>query len=122
MDNLNDKQLRFINAYFKYNNIKDICNSLNITRPTYYKYMSDTDIKDAIIKQRLDIMQSAVNNLQTNLMLCSDELIKIVKSDETTPQTKINAINCIFNNCYKLTEQVDIINKINDLEQRLSEQ
>lgn len=121
MDNLDDKQLKFINAYFKYNDIKDVCKSLNITRPTYYKYLKDDAIKDAITNQRIEIMQGATKNLQINLSLCSDELIKIVKSDETPPQIKINAINSVFNNCNKLTEQLDIISEIESIKEKLED-
>lgn len=60
--------------------------------------------------------------LQNNLKTCSDELIKIIKDDKTQPQIKINAINSVFNNCNKLTEQVDIIAKMDKIEQRLAEQ
>lgn len=121
MDNLDDKQLKFINAYFKYNDIKDVCKSLNITRPTYYKYLKDDAIKDAITNQRIEIMQGATKNLQINLSLCSDELIKIIKSDETPPQIKINAINSVFNNCNKLTEQLDIISEIESIKEKLED-
>lgn len=121
MDNLDDKQLKFINAYFKYNDIKDVCKSLNISRPTYYKYLKDDDIKDAITTQRLEIMQGATKNLQINLGLCSDELIKIIRSDATPPQIKINAINSVFNNCSKLTEQLDIISEIESIKEKLED-
>lgn len=121
MDNLDDKQLKFINAYFKYNYIKDICNNLKITRPTYYKYLKDDAIKNAIANQRIEIMQGATKNLQVNLSLCSDELIKIIKSDETPPQIKINAINSVFNNCNKLTEQLDIISEIESIKEKLED-
>lgn len=121
MDNLDDKQLKFINAYFKHNDIKDVCKSLNITRPTYYKYLKDDTIKDAITTQRIEIMQGATKNLQINLGLCSDELIKIIRSDETPPQIKINAINSVFNNCSKLTEQLDIISEIESIKEKLED-
>lgn len=122
MDNLDDKKLKFINAYFKYQNVNDICKALKITRQTYYNYYNDYEIKDAINKQRLEILQGITLNLQTNLKLCSDELIKMIKSDDIPQQTKLNAINSVFNNCNKLTEQVDILNEIQTIEQRLSEQ
>jgi ACT domain-containing protein len=119
MDSLDDKQLKFINAYFKYNSINEVCKDLKITRPTYYKYLNDTNVNDAIVKQRLEIMQGATRHLQTNLGLCSDELIKIIKSDKTPPQVKINAINSVFTNCNKLTEQIDIITELDNIEQKL---
>lgn len=122
MDNLNDKQLAFIDAYLSENDINKVCKKLNITRPTYYKYLNDDAIKQEISKIRLATIENTARFLQDNLSLCSQELVKIIKSEDATPQIKINAINSIFNNCNKLTEQVDIINKLENIEQRLQEQ
>ena len=121
-DRLNDKQLAFIDAYLSENDINKVCKKLNITRPTYYKYLNDDAVKQEISKIRLANIENTARYLQDSLSLCSQELVKIIKSDDVSPQIKINAINSIFNNCNKLTEQVDIINKLENIEQRLSEQ
>lgn len=121
-DRLNDKQLAFIDAYLSENDINKVCKKLNITRPTYYKYLNDDAVKQEISKIRLANIENTARYLQDSLSLCSQELVKIIKSDDVSPQIKINAINSIFNNCNKLTEQVDIISKLDNIEQRLSEQ
>lgn len=122
MQDLSDKQLAFIDAYLSEQDINKVCKKLNITRPTYYKYLNDDAVKQEISKIRLATIENTARYLQDNLSLCSQELVKIIKSDEIAPQIKINAINSIFNNCNKLTEQVDIISKLESIEQRLSEQ
>ena len=119
---LNDKQLAFIDAYLSEQDINKVCKKLNITRPTYYKYLNDDAVKQEISKIRLATIENTARYLQDSLSLCSQELVKIIKSDEIAPQIKINAINSIFNNCSKLTEQVDIINELNRINQRLQEQ
>ena len=122
MQELSDKQLAFIDAYLSEQDINKVCKKLNITRPTYYKYLNDDAVKQEINKIRLEVIENTTRYLQDSLKLCSQELVKIVKSEDATPQIKINAINSIFSNCNKLTEQVDILSKVNDLEQRLLEQ
>ena len=122
MQDLTDKQLAFIDAYLSEQDINKVCKKLNITRPTYYKYLNDDAVKQEINKIRLEVIENTTRYLQDSLKLCSQELVKIVKSEDATPQIKINAINSIFSNCNKLTEQVDILSKVNDLEQRLLEQ
>lgn len=122
MQDLSDKQLAFIDAYLSESDINKVCKKLNITRPTYYKYLNDDVIKQEISKIRLETIEKTTRYLQDNLSLCSQELVNIIKSKEIAPQIKINAINSIFNNCSKLTEQVDIISKLENIEQRLSEQ
>lgn len=122
MDNLDEKQVNFIDAYISEQDINKVCKKLNITRPTYYKYLNDDAVKQEIHKIRVENLENTTRYLQDNLRLCSQKLIDIITSDDLTPQIKINAINSVFSNCNKLTEQIDIINKVNELEQRLQEQ
>ena len=122
MQDLTDKQLAFIDAYISESDINKVCKKLNITRPTYYKYLNDDAVRQEINKIRFTSIENTTRFLQDNLSLGSQELVRIIKSEDTPPQTKINAINSLFNNCNKLTEQVDIINKLENIEQRLSEQ
>ena len=117
---LNDKQLAFIDAYISEQDINKVCKKLDITRPTYYKYLNDDAVKQELYKIRLETIENTTRFLQDNLRLCSLELINIIKSEDTAPQIKINAINSVFSNCSKLTEQVDILSKLSDIEQRLS--
>ncbi len=122
MQDLTDKQLAFIDAYLSEQDINKVCKKLNITRPTYYKYLNDDAVKQEISRIRLATIENTARYLQDNLSLCSQELVSIIKSKDTAPQIKINAINSIFNNCNKLTEQVDIINELDRINQRLQEQ
>lgn len=122
MDSLNDKQIAFIDAYLSEQDINKVCKKLDITRPTYYKYLNDDAVKQEIYKIRLETLENTTRYLQDNLRLCSQKLIDIITSDDTAPQIKINAINSVFSNCNKLTEQVDILSKVKEIEQRLSEQ
>ena len=119
---LTDKQLKFIDLYFKLNDIQQICKQLNIKRATYYSYLNNELVKAEIDKIRAELLNNTTTYLQNNLKTCSDELMQIIKNKETQPQVKISAINSVFNNCNKLTEQVDIISKIDAIEQKLSEQ
>ena len=119
---LTDKQLKFIDLYFKLNDIQQICKELNIKRATYYSYLNNELVKAEIDKIRAELLNNTTTYLQNNLKTCSDELMQIIKNKETQPQVKISAINSVFNNCNKLTEQVDIISKIDAIEQKLSEQ
>lgn len=119
--NLSDKQLKFIDVYFKEQNISKICKKLDITRATYYNYLNDDAVKTEINNIRCNMLSDTAHYLQECLNECSKELMNIIKNKDTAPQIKINAINSIFNNCSKLTEQVDILTKINDIEQRLKD-
>ena len=118
---LSEKQLNFIDAYISEQDINKVCQKLDITRPTYYKYLNDDAIKQEITKIRIASLEETTRYMQNNLQECSKMLMDIVKSPNTSPQIKINAINSIFNNCNRLTEQVDILSKLEDVERRLAE-
>lgn len=116
IDNLNNNEIKFIDEYIKCDNIADICNNCKISKQTYYNYINKPQIKKILNQMRVEVLQNTTKKLQSNLQLCSDELIKIIKDEKTAPQVKINAINSVFNYCSKLTEQVDVLNKINEIE------
>lgn len=120
MDNLDPKYVKFINAYLKCTDAKSVCKECNITINTYYSYMKNKDIKREINKQLSQILKDTTRYLQSNLNKCSSELMDIVNGKEIPPQTKINAINSIFNITIKLTEQTDIMDRLNDLEDRFN--
>lgn len=123
MDNkLSDKQLKFIDAYFQEQSINDVCKKLDITRATYYNYLKDDAVKQEISNNRYNLLSTTTDYLQSSLNECSKILMDIIKSEDTSPQIKINAINSIFNNCNKLTEQLDLIDKVNMLEDKLKQQ
>ena len=122
MDELTDKQSKFIDTYLTSKSITETCKKLNMTRATAYKYLKEDKVKAEIDKRRGELISDTTLYLQDSLQECSKMLMDIVKSPNTSPQVKINAINSIFNNCNKLTETNDILTKIADIEQRLAEQ
>ena len=119
---LSDKQIKFIDLYFNDYTIQNICKKLDISRQTYYNYLKDESIKQTIREIRTEILTDTSKHLQSNLKLCSNELINIIKNKEVAPQIKINAINSVFNNYNKLAEIVDITERLNNIEQVLSSQ
>lgn len=122
MDELNDKQSKFIDTYFSSKNMTDTCKKLKISRNTAYNYLKDENVKAEINKRRGELIGDTTLYLQDKLKECSQALMDIVRSTTASPQVKINAINSIFSNCNKLTETNDILTKLAEIEERLAEQ
>lgn len=122
MEDLTEKQIQFIDSYLSNKNITETCKKLNISRNTAYNYLKNDRVKAEITKRRNEVINDTTFYLQDNLKECSKILMEIIKSPNTTPQIKINAINSIFSNSYKLTETNDILTKIADIEEQLSKQ
>ena len=119
---LTDKQIQFIDTYLSSKNMTETCKKLDISRNTAYNYLKDTKVKAELDKRRGELISDTTLYLQDSLKECSKMLMDIVKSPNTSPQVKINAINSIFNNCNKLTETNDIMTKLAEIEQRLADQ
>lgn len=120
---LTDKQLKFIDAYLTSKNIKEVCDKLKISRSNaYQQYLSDPVIKEEISRRRNEILNDTTLYLQDKLQECSKVLMDIVKNKDTAPQVKINAVNSIFNNYIKLAETTDILNRLEELEQKVLSQ
>ena len=121
-DELNDKQTKFIDTYLNSKSITETCKKLNITRSTAYRYLKEDSVKAEIDKRRSLLINDTTLFLLDSLQECSKQLMEIIKSPNTSPQVKINAINSVFSNCNKLTETNDILIKLADIEERLAEQ
>lgn len=122
MSDLTDKEIKFIDAYLSNKNMTNTCKALKISRNTGYTYYNDARIRAEIDKRKLNILSDTTIYLQSSLEECSKILMDIINSPNTSPQVKINAINSIFNNCNKLTEQSDILNRLSRIEEQLQEQ
>ena len=66
------------------------------------------------------MLKDTTRYLQNNLNNCCNELMNIVNSKDIQPQIKINAINSVFNITLKLTEQTDILDRLNELEDKIN--
>lgn len=122
MDELTDKQNKFIDTYLSSKSITDTCKKLKITRATAYRYLKEENVRVELDKRRSELVNNTTLYLQDKLKECSQALMDIVRSTTATPQVKINAINSIFNNCNKLTETNDILTKLTEIEERLAQQ
>lgn len=118
MDNLEPKQVKFIDAYFRCTDVKSVCKECNISMKTYYTYLNNKAVKKEINKQLNQLLKDTTRYLQNNLNKCSIELMSIINNKEVQPQIKINAINSVFNITLKLTEQTDILDRLNELEDK----
>ena len=122
MDDITEKQSKFIDTYLSSKNMTETCKKLNISRNTAYMYLKVDAVKKEIDKRRSELITNTTLYLQDSLQECSKVLMDIIKDPNTAPQIKINAINSIFSNCNKLTETNDIMTKLAEVEQRLAEQ
>ncbi len=81
-----------------------------------FERMKQPSFRQEYNRAKRQILESATNALQSRLTAATETAIQIMQDKETSPQTRLNACNLIFNQCQKLTETIDILDRIESLE------
>ena len=81
-----------------------------------YERMKTKNFKEEYHQAKRSILEAVTNGLQTRLTAATETAIQIMQDKETSPQTRLNACNLIFHQCQKLTETIDILDRIESLE------
>lgn len=88
-----------------------------ISKSKAYAFLGDNSFKADLNRLKAEILSSVTSYLQSNLAECSETLMAIIRSDGVSAQVKINAAQVVFNTCRALTETVDILPRIEALEE-----
>lgn len=49
-------------------------------------------------------------------------MFRIIRNDVVSAQVKINAIDCLFRNARPIIEEVDILNRLQEVERKIQEE
>lgn len=113
---MNAKQIKLLTALLDESTISKAAEKAGITRATAYKYLQDKSFQTELNRRRSECVGDAVRYLQSKLALCNETLVKIIKSDDTSDQVKINAINSIYTNVKSMVETADILERLDEIE------
>lgn len=91
-----------------------------ISRRTAYNYLKDEKFAAELNRRRKACISDTVRYMQGKLGRCAEILISIIESPDTPKQVKVNAINSLYMNCKYLTEDADIIDRLDRLEKAVS--
>lgn len=84
-----------------------------------FERMKQPSFRQEYNRAKRQILESATNALQARLTAATETTIEIMQNKENSPQIRLNACNLIFNQCQKLTETVDILDRIETLEMQV---
>lgn len=90
----------------------------NISETQIYKRLRDKSFKEKYDKARYELLEENTARLQKHIGAAIEAMSEIVKDDETTAQVRLNAAEAIIRNSIKLTEQTDILRRLDELERR----
>lgn len=107
---------RVISAFMTNFRMVDVMKETGLSKKTVYKIRNDPEFQKVIQKRKEAILKSAVNKMQSYLTKDVEILQQIIEDPETSPQTKVNAIQTLMNQLRDWTTTVDIQSKLEALQ------
>ena len=106
-----------ISAIISEGSVKGAAASLNVSVRTLYERMRKPDFRELYATAKADILKAATAKLQGQLSAAIDTLSSIMKDEDTAKQTRVNSAVSILQYASRYTDQTDIIERIEALEQ-----
>ena len=96
--------------------VTEASREIGISTHTIYKRLADVEFKAEHEARRAQILNDAVNTLQSTLTKAVQAIRDIIEDANNAPQVRLNAAALILQNCLKYTEQINIIARLEELE------
>ena len=107
---------RVISAFLNNFRMVDVIRETGLSKKTCYKIRNDPEFQKVIRERKEAILKTAVNKMQSYLTKDVEILQQIIEDPETSAQTKVNAIQTLMNQLRDWTTSVDIMKKLEALQ------
>ena len=108
---------RVIGAFLNNFRMVDIVRESGLSKATCYRIKNNPKFQKIIQKRKEEYLKTAVNKMQSYLIKDVEILQQIIESDETSPQTKVNAIQTLMNQLRDWTTTTDIMKRLEALQE-----
>lgn len=105
-----------IQAFLQYDKVVDIMEATGLSRSTIARYRDSPDFQKVLSDRRTAYVEAAVTKMQAFMCEGVETLQKIIRDKNTSAQVKVNAIQILFAQCKSWTETVDILKRLEALE------
>jgi len=105
-----------IQAFLLYEKNQDIADAIGKSIRTVQLYKKDNELQRILSDRRVEFVKTAVCKMQKSMSHAVDVLMDIIDDEETSKQTKVNAINILFNQCREWTQGVDVLERLQRIE------
>ena len=89
---------------------------LGTSRAGIYKAMQEEGFQEAYSKAKQGLLTEVCSNLVSTLLEAVNVTRGIMNDAENSPQIRLNASQILFNTCIRLTEQTEVLQRIEKLE------
>lgn len=118
---MNTNKTRFIAALMKKGTIEGALREAGLSHSTGVRYMHDPEVLEEIKKRKAEMLNEVSLAMTTGFCDAVNELKKIISKPTTAPQVKVNAVDVLFRNARPIIEDVDILQRLNALEDSMKE-
>lgn len=105
-----------IQAFLQYDKVVDIMEATGLSRSTIVRYRDSPDFQKVLSDRRTAYVETAVTKMQAFMCEGVETLQKIIRDKNTSAQVKVNAVQILFAQCKSWTETVDILKRLEVLE------
>lgn len=116
--NLKPKDEHILSALLLCGGIAEAEKLSGVSRTTIYNRLADETFKAEYDRRRSMVLNEACNSLQATLTKAVDTIREIIEDKRNAPQVRLNACGLILQNCLKYVEQIDILSRIEELEEK----
>ena len=117
------KQIKFLSELFTSSSISEAIRNTKISSATAYKWMRENDeFRRELQNRKTKALEEVSTQMQIGFSEAVQELLGIIRNNKVSAQVKINAIDCLFRNAKPIMEEVDILNRLQELEAKVQEE
>ncbi len=116
----NKKQTDFVFAMLENGNILKSSKIAGITEATAHKYLKN-GLAEEINKIRKCYIEENLKRIEYASIKATDTLLEILEDENCSKSIKLGAIKSILDYTLKIKEQEDIIERLNNIEKRQTE-
>ena len=95
---------------------KEAAKLCGLSEAQFYKRIRADDFKRKFAQVKSELLDRATTTMQNGMNEAAQTMLEIMRDEGTAPQVRLNAADSILRNGLKLTEQNDILQRLERLE------
>lgn len=107
---------RIIAALLSNSTVREAAEVAGVSERTIYSRLKEKEFKASLEKARRELWKGHTQALQGQLGKAIDTIVEIMDGDDVPPQVRLNAASEIIRSGMKLTELVDVVERVDALE------
>lgn len=114
---ITDEQI--VAALLSSQNNRKAAQALGMTERSLYRRLQSEELQRKLRDAQNTLVDDAVSEMKQNLSAATAVIVSVMNNNEFSPQVRINAADMICRNYLKLSEHIEILRRLDRLEETL---